>query len=85
MRDGDSLCCHFDGKDALTVRAFDAGGNRLDPYSEETSNVDSDGSSGGSPASPVTSSSADSSADGACSSSSKDELDVKPVVKRLRQ
>src|ERR1041385_4365589 len=34
--DGDSLCCRFDGEDNLIVRAFDIGGNRLDPYWEET-------------------------------------------------
>ena len=32
LRDGDSLCCRFDGEDTLTVRAFDASGNRLDPF-----------------------------------------------------
>src|ERR1041385_8052513 len=85
LRDGDSLCCRFDGEDTLIVRAFDAGGNRLDPYWEETRSDSSDGSWGGSSSSPVTSSSADSSAGGACSSSSKDEMDIKPVVKRLRQ
>src|SRR3954462_13764896 len=72
LRDRDSLCCRFDGEGTLTIRAFDAGGNRHDPYLEETSSGTSDGSSGGSPASPVTSSSADSSTDGACSSRSKD-------------
>src|ERR1041385_5353186 len=36
LREEDSLCCRFDGEDTLTVRAFDAGGNRLDPYWEET-------------------------------------------------
>ena len=30
LRDGDSLCCRFDGEDTLTFHAFDDGGNRLD-------------------------------------------------------
>ena len=85
MCDGDSLCCRFDGEESLVVRVFDAGGNRLDPYWEETSNDSSGGSRGVSPAPPVATCSADSSAGGACSSSSRDELDVKPVVKRVRQ
>src|SRR4051812_41421367 len=46
LRDGDSLCCRFDGEDTIITRAFDAGGNRLDPCWEETSSGDSDGSSG---------------------------------------
>src|ERR1041385_2385268 len=64
LRGGDSLCCHFDGEDTVIIRAFDAGGNRLDPYYGETSSDDSDDSSGGSPASPVSSSSVDPSGDG---------------------
>ena len=32
LRDGDTLCCRFDGEDTLTVRAFDPSGNRMDPY-----------------------------------------------------
>src|ERR1041385_7685625 len=55
LRDGDTLCCRFDGEDTLIVRAFDAGGNHMDRYWEETSSDSSDGSSGGSPASLVTS------------------------------
>ena len=31
LRDGDSLCCRFDGEYSLTVRVFYAGGNRMDP------------------------------------------------------
>ena len=85
LRGGDSLCCHFDGEDTVIISAFDAGGNCLNPYCEETSSSDSDGSSGGSPASPVSSSSAGPSGDGVCSSSSEEELDVKSVVKRMRQ
>src|ERR1041385_5223284 len=85
LRSGDSICCRFDGEHTVIIRAFDAGGNRLDPYCEETSSSDSEGLSGGSPASPVSSPSADPSGDGVCSSSSKEELDVKPVVKRQRQ
>ena len=85
LRDGDSLCCRFDGEDTLTVRAFDAGGNRLHPYWEETSSDSSSGTRNPSSASPATSSLADSSGGGACSSSSKDELDVMPFAKRVRR
>src|ERR1041385_1642967 len=41
LRDGDTLCCRFDGEDTLIIRAFDSSGNRIDPYCHETS---SDGS-----------------------------------------
>ena len=82
MRDGDNLYCHFDGEDSLIVRAFDAGGNHLDPFWEETSSESSGGSRSPSSASPVASTSADSSGGGACSFSSKEELDVNPPVKR---
>src|SRR4051812_16429440 len=81
LRDGDSLCCRFDGEDTLTVRAFDASGNRLDPFWEETSSDSLGGSRNPSSVSPTASTSGDSSG-GACSSSSKEELDVKPPVKR---
>src|SRR3954464_10524843 len=84
LRDGDSLCCRFDGEDTLTVRAFDAVGNRLDPFWEETSSDSSGGSRSPSSASPTASTSGDSSCGGACSSSYKEELDVKPPVKRAR-
>src|SRR3954464_4504278 len=82
--DGDSLCCRFDGEDTLTVRAFDLSGNRLDPFWQETNSDSSGGSRRPSPSSQVASYSGDFSG-GACSSSSKEELDVKPPVKRARQ
>ena len=58
LRDGDSILCRFDGEDTLIIPAFDAGGNRLDPYWEDSSST-------GSGASASTSSSASSSAGGA--------------------
>ena len=58
LREGDSLCCRFDGEETLTIRAFDAGGNRLEPCWENSSGDNSGGvggasissSAGGSPA-----------------------------------
>src|SRR4051812_27960576 len=85
LHEGDSLCCYFDGEDTLTVRAFNASGNRLDPSWEETRSDSSGGSRSPSYDSPTASTSADSSGAGACSSSSEEELDVKPPVKRARQ
>src|SRR4051812_42040224 len=84
LRDGDTICCRFNGEDTLTIRAFDPSGNRLDPYWQETSSDSSGGSRSPSSSSPVASSSGDSSG-GACSSSSKEDLNVKPPVKRARQ
>ena len=84
LRDGDTLCCRFDGEDTLTIRAFDPSGNHLDPYWQETSSDSSGGSRSPSFSSPMALSSGDSSG-GACSSSSEEELDVKPPVKRARQ
>ena len=43
LRRGDSLCCRFDGEETLSVRAFDAGGNRLEPCWESSSDSDSGG------------------------------------------
>ena len=90
LRDGDSLCCRFDGEETLTIRAFDAGGNRLEPCWDDSSDDGSGGtggasissSAGGSPAS----SSSDPSTGGAgdCSSFEQD-ADVKPSVKRGRR
>ena len=85
LRVGDSLCCRFDGEDTLTVHAFDASGNHLDPFWEETSSDSSGGSRSPSSASPTSSASGDSSGGGACSSSSEEEHDVKPPIKRARQ
>ena len=44
LRKGDNLCWRFDGEDNLSIRAFDADGNRLEPCWESSS----DGVSGGS-------------------------------------
>ena len=89
--DGDTLCCRFDGKDTLVIRAFDPSGNRMDPYWPETGSDGSDMSRSSSPASSTASSSGDSSgADAepsstASSSGAEEDLDVKPPVKRARQ
>src|SRR3954462_3241506 len=32
LRDGDMLCCRFDGESTVTVRAFDPSGNSMDPH-----------------------------------------------------
>ena len=98
LREGDSLCCRFDGEETLTIRAFDAGGNRLEPGWEDSSGDGSGGtggasissSAGGSPAlsdsSTGASSSDDSSTGGAVGCSSFDQdADVKPSAKRVRR
>ena len=41
---GDRACCHFDGVDTFSIRAFDADGNRLEPCWEDSSNGGSGGS-----------------------------------------
>ena len=84
LRDGDSLCCRFDGEDTLVVRAFDGCGNRLDPYWEETSSDSSGGSRDAPTISPVASSPVDSSAGGAFSSSSREDSNVKTLAKWVR-
>src|SRR3954466_14146394 len=61
LRDGDTLCCRFDGEDTLIIRAFDPSGNRMDPYWPETSRDGSDRSRSPSPASSTASSSGESS------------------------
>src|SRR4051812_10606112 len=32
LRDGDTLCCRFDGKDTVTIHTFDPSGNHMDLY-----------------------------------------------------
>lgn len=91
LRDGDTLCCRFDGEDTLVIRAFDPSGNRMDPYWPETSSDGSDRLRSPSPASSTASSSGDYLGTGAEPSStaspsgSEEDLDVKPPVKRARQ
>src|SRR4051812_363905 len=41
LRDGDMLCCRFDGESTVTVRAFDPSGNNMDPRVQELSSDDS--------------------------------------------
>ena len=41
LRRGDCLCCRFDGKDTLLVKAFNAHGDRLECCAESTSEADS--------------------------------------------
>src|SRR3954466_1740652 len=41
LRDGDMLCCRFDGESTITVRAFDPSGNSMDPRVQELSSDDS--------------------------------------------
>ena len=38
------MCCHFDGVDTLSIWAFDADGNRLEPCWEDSSSGGSEGS-----------------------------------------
>ena len=40
LRKGDNLCCRFDGEDTLSVRAFHAGGDRLDCCMESSTEDD---------------------------------------------
>ena len=96
LRRGDSLCRRFDGEETLSMRPFDAGGNRLEPCWESSSESDSGGeddsqgsSSDGSPRSRgITSSgSLNLPSEGGDSYSSFEEgaEDVKPVLKRARK
>src|SRR3954469_2170637 len=41
LRDSDMLCCRFDGKSTITVRAFNSSGNSMDPRVQESSSDDS--------------------------------------------
>src|ERR1041385_1314449 len=87
LRDGDTLCCRFDGEDTLIIRAFDSSGNRMDPYCQETSSKGSGRSRSPTPVPSTGSSSDDSSAadvepsSTASSSGSEEDLDVKPRIK----
>ena len=85
LRDGDMLCCHFDGESTVTVRAFDPSGNSMDPHWQESSSDDSTRSRSPTHASSTAPSSGDSSGGGALSISSEEDLDVKPSIKRVRQ
>jgi hypothetical protein len=85
LRDGDMLCCRFDGESTVTVRAFDPSGNSMDPRVQESSSDDSVRSRSPTPSSSMAPSSGDSSGGGAFSVSSQEDLDVKPSIKRVRQ
>src|SRR4051812_28557248 len=41
LRDGDMLCCRYDGESTVTVRAFDPSGNSMDPHWQESSSSSS--------------------------------------------
>ena len=85
LRDGDALCCRFDGESVVTVRAFDPSGNRMDPRAQESSSDVSTRSGGATPSSSSTQSSRSSSGGGALEISSGENVDVKPSVKQARQ
>src|SRR3954464_1385705 len=57
LRDGDVLCCRFDGESTVTVRAFDPSGNNMDPRAQESSSDVSARSGGPLPVSSTASSS----------------------------
>src|SRR4051812_23853378 len=61
LRDGDMLCCRFDGESTVTVRAFDPSGNSMDPRVQESSSDGSARSRSPSPSSSTASYSGDSS------------------------
>src|SRR3954471_23984485 len=84
LRDGDMLCCRFDGESTVTVRAFDPSGNSMDPHWQDSSSS-SCRSRSPTPASSSASSSGDSSGGGAVSINSGEDLDVKPPIKKARQ
>ena len=79
------LTYRFDGKSTVTVRAFDPSGNRMDPYWQETSSDNSGRSGSPTPVSSTASSFGDSSGGDVVPSSSGEDLDVKPPIKRARQ
>ena len=85
LRDGDTLCCRFDGESTVTVRAFDPSGNNMDPHWQESSSDSSGRSKSPTPASSSASSSGDSLGGGAVSVSSRENLDVKSLIKKARQ
>src|SRR4051812_1612468 len=85
LRDGDMLCCRFDGESTVTIRAFDQSGNSMDPRVQDSSSDDSARSRSPSPSSSTAPSSGDSSGGDTISISSEEDLDVKPSVKRVCQ
>src|ERR1043165_8166976 len=85
LRDGDMLCCRFDGESTVTVRAFDPSDNSMDPRMQESSSDGSARSRSPSPSSSTAPSSGDSSGGDTISVGSEEDLDVKPSVKRVRQ
>ena len=77
--------------DTLSIRAFDADGNQLEPCCEDSSSGDTGGIGGASPSLPsspgtslATSSSAGLLAGGVCSSSFEQDADVKQGSKNAR-
>src|SRR4051812_18142240 len=61
LRDGDMLCCRFDGESTVTVHAFDPSSNSMDPHWQESSSDSSTRSRGPTPASSTAPSSGNSS------------------------
>jgi len=85
LRDGEMLFYRFDGESTVTIRAFEPSGNIMDPRVHESSSDDSARSKSPTPSSSTAPSSGDSSGGGALSISSKEDLDVTPSIKRVRQ
>ena len=85
LRDGDVLCCRFDGESTVTVRAFDPSGNSMDPRAQESSSDDSTRSRSATPSSSTAPSSRSSSGGDALVISSGEDVEVKPSIKRARQ
>ena len=86
------MCCRFDGEETLSIRAFDPGGNRLEPCWESSSDDNSGGAGGASTSpspgeSPAGSRSPESSSGGGGDSYSsfEQDADVKPPIKRARR
>src|ERR1041384_1385636 len=65
LRDGDMLCCRFDGESTVTVRSFDPSGNNMDPRVQELSSDNSVRSKSPMPSSSTAPSSGGSSGGGA--------------------
>ena len=85
LRDGDVLCCRFDGESIVTIHAFDPSGNSMDPRAQESSSDVSTRSGGATPSSSSTPSSRSSSGGDALVVSSGEAVDVRPSTKRARQ
>src|SRR4051812_27478811 len=99
LRRGDSLCCRFDGEENLSIRAFDADDNRLEPCWESSRDDDSGDAGGAS----ISSSAGESTGQGGTNSNSSDRSpggggggdsdsssdegaeDVKPPLKQARR